>query len=53
MEGPRENAEAARALVMKHMGNPWAGAMENPPERPLRVELSTDCKYADTWYEAK
>lgn len=49
LEGPREHAEAARRRVIECMRSPFSGAVE----RPLLVELVVDCKFADTWYEAK
>ena len=49
LEGPEENAERARALVVQHMGNPFGGITL----KPLRVDLVVDAKYAKTWYEAK
>ena len=51
MEGPRETAEEAKAIVVRCMENPFETA---DVERDwLRVKLAVDCKVADTWYEAK
>ena len=62
LEGPRgpvspeyphgETAAKARALVVKHMENPW-GLRGMVGGMPLRVKLETDSKIADTWFEAK
>ena len=49
LEGPRENAEAARQRVIECMRSPFNASAANP----LRVDLVVDCKFADTWYEAK
>ena len=49
LEGPRETAEAARAVVVECMRSPFGNAGGDP----LRVELAVDSKYADTWYDAK
>ena len=51
LEGPRETAEEAKAIVVRCMENPFETA---DVERDwLRVKLAVDCKVADTWYEAK
>ena len=47
LEGPKESAQEAKALVVQHMERPFAG------QNPLRVALAVDAKTADTWYEAK
>ena len=49
LEGPKETAEEARAVVVNCMRNPFNDDIENP----LRVELAVDSKYAETWYDAK
>ena len=49
LEGPKESAEAAQAVVVECMRSPFGDAGGDP----LRVELVVDSKYADTWYEAK
>ncbi|EGC29930.1 hypothetical protein DICPUDRAFT_158421 [Dictyostelium purpureum] len=45
LEGPEENADEARGLVMNLMSNPLT--------TPLLIDLVVDCRYAKTWYEAK
>jgi len=47
LEGPRETAARAKALVVKHMENPFNGV------NPLLVDLNVDANTAATWYEAK
>ncbi len=49
LEGPREHAEAARRRVIECMRSPFNASTD----KPLRVDLVVDCKFADTWYEAK
>ena len=49
LEGPRETAAEAQRIVQECMRSPFG----NCGYDPLRVELSVDSKYADTWYEAK
>ncbi len=44
---PRETADRAQELVVDCMMRPFDGT------NPLKVELTVDAKYADTWYEAK
>jgi len=57
LEGPKETAQQAKDLVVKHMAHPWAWAAKDPSlqegVQPLRVELAVDANTADTWYEAK
>lgn len=54
LEGPTENAEAARDRVVQCMANPWdVRDDKGQPCNPLRVELAVDANFADTWYEAK
>ncbi|KAF2078634.1 hypothetical protein CYY_000005 [Polysphondylium violaceum] len=45
LEGPEENADEARELVVKLMSNPLT--------TPLLIDLIVDCRYAKTWYDAK
>ena len=47
LEGLKETAAEAKALVIKHMMHPFNG------QNPLQVALNVDAKSADTWYEAK
>lgn len=47
LEGPRESAEEAQAIVVDCMERPFDGT------NPLQVHLVVDAKFADTWYEAK
>jgi DNA polymerase-1 len=49
LEGPREHAEAARRRVIECMRSPFNASTH----KPLLVDLVADCKFADTWYEAK
>lgn len=49
LEGPKESADAAQAVVVECMRSPFGDAGGDP----LRVELVVDSKYAETWYEAK
>jgi len=49
LEGPKETAEIAQAVVVECMRSPFGDAGGDP----LRVELAVDSKYADTWYDAK
>ena len=49
LEGPKESAPEAQSIVLSCMRSPF-GEVDYDP---LRVELSVDSKYADTWYEAK
>lgn len=49
LEGPHESAPEARDIVVACMRSPFSGLTE----QPLRVELVVDCKFADTWYDAK
>lgn len=56
LEGPKESAQLVKELVVQHMANPWACkdfGMSESIKQPLRVELLTDCKIANTWIEAK
>lgn len=50
LEGPKESANEAQQIVIDCMKSPFG---ENCGSLPLRVELSVDSKYADTWYDAK
>jgi DNA polymerase-1 len=50
LEGPKESAEEAQKIVVECMKSPFG---DNCSTMPLRVELSVDSKYADTWYDAK
>lgn len=50
LEGPRESANEAQQIVIDCMKSPFGN---NCGSLPLRVELSVDSKYADTWYDAK
>ncbi|KNB44986.1 mitochondrial DNA polymerase [Blastocystis sp. subtype 4] len=45
LEGPKENAEEAKACLIDDMNHPFA--------HPLLVDLVVDCNAADSWYEAK
>ena len=47
LEGLKETAAEAKALVIQHMMHPFNG------QNPLQVALNVDAKSADTWYEAK
>ena len=47
LEGPKESADAAQAMVVDCMMRPFDGA------NPLDVELVVDAKHADTWFAAK
>ncbi|KAK9839857.1 hypothetical protein WJX81_006741 [Elliptochloris bilobata] len=47
LEGPKESAEEAQALVVACMERPFAG------QNPLSVDLVVDSNVADTWYDAK
>lgn len=49
LEGPKESAETAQAIVVECMRSPFGQGGGDP----LRVELVVDSKYADTWYDAK
>jgi DNA polymerase I-like protein with 3'-5' exonuclease and polymerase domains len=57
LEGPKDSAPQALALVRAAMENPWANLMRYQPPPgtpgPLLVELAVDANIADTWYEAK
>jgi DNA polymerase-1 len=53
LEGPKESAPEARERVIAAMANPWTNLGYKMEGRPLLVELVVDCKYADTWYDAK
>jgi DNA polymerase I len=48
LEGPKESAAEAQALVIECMETPFTGK-----KKPLKVDLVVDSKYADTWYDAK
>lgn len=50
LEGPKESAEVAQDIVIECMKSPFG---DDCGPMPLRVELSVDSKYADTWYDAK
>jgi DNA polymerase I len=50
LEGPKESATEAQQIVIECMKSPFG---DNCGSLPLRVELSVDSKYADTWYDAK
>lgn len=52
LEGPKETAEDARRHVVAAMENPWR-LLAGHEGKPLLVDLAVDCKYADTWYDAK
>eukprot|EP01132_Coremiostelium_polycephalum_P002672 gene2672-3315_t len=45
LEGPEENADEAKEIVINLMSNPLTS--------PLRIDLIVDCRYAKTWYDAK
>lgn len=47
LEGPRETAAEAKALVVQHMEKPFNGT------NPLLVDLNVDANTAASWYEAK
>jgi DNA polymerase I len=47
LEGPKESADVAQALVVDCMMRPFDGV------NPLDVELVVDAKHADTWFAAK
>jgi len=49
LEGPKESAEEAQAIVVQCMRSPFGDGGGDP----LRVDLLVDSKYADTWYDAK
>jgi DNA polymerase-1 len=49
LEGPKETAEIAQAVVVECMRSPFGDAGGDP----LKVELLVDSKFADTWYDAK
>jgi DNA polymerase-1 len=49
LEGPKETAEIAQAVVVECMRSPFGDAGGDP----LRVELVVDSKFAETWYDAK
>ena len=48
LEGPKESAEEAQKIVVQCMAAPFTGK-----EKPLKVDLVVDSKFADTWYDAK
>ena len=50
LEGPEDSAAEAQEIVIDCMKSPFG---DRCSERPLRVELSVDSKFAKTWYEAK
>lgn len=50
LEGPKESASEAQQIVVDCMKSPFGN---NCAPLPLRVELSVDSKFADTWYDAK
>lgn len=50
LEGPEESACEAQQIVIDCMKSPFG---DRCGERPLRVELSVDSKFAKSWYEAK
>jgi DNA polymerase I-like protein with 3'-5' exonuclease and polymerase domains len=47
LEGPKESADLAQAIVVNCMMHPFDGV------NPLDVELVVDAKHADTWFAAK
>ncbi|CAN1768174.1 DNA polymerase I B, chloroplastic/mitochondrial [Linum perenne] len=47
LEGPKESAEEAKALVVECMSKPFGG------KNVLKVDLSVDAKCAQNWYAAK
>jgi len=47
LEGPTENAEEAKSLVVQCMSNPFDG------KNILSVDLAVDAKCALNWYEGK
>lgn len=50
LEGPEDSAVEAQQIVIDCMKSPFG---DRCGERPLRVELSVDSKFAKSWYEAK
>jgi DNA polymerase-1 len=50
LEGPEESACEAQQIVIDCMKSPFG---DRCGERPLRVELSVDSKFAKSWYEEK
>lgn len=49
LEGPKESAEEAQAIVVQCMRSPFGDAGGDP----LLVDLLVDSKFAETWYDAK
>ncbi|CAN1172171.1 DNA polymerase I A, chloroplastic/mitochondrial [Linum perenne] len=47
LEGPKESAEEAKALVVECMSKPFGG------KNVLKVDLSVDAKCVQNWYAAK
>nr|XP_043640219.1 DNA polymerase I B, chloroplastic/mitochondrial isoform X2 [Erigeron canadensis] len=47
LEGPTESAEVAKAIVVECMSKPFDG------KNILKVGLSVDAKFAESWYAAK